>query len=46
MVTAAEWVLEGGKVAIEYSHDWDYSVSKGGTGKQANGIFLDFTYVW
>jgi hypothetical protein len=45
-VTAAEWVLEGGKVALEYSHNWDYSVAKGGTGKQADGIFLDFTYVW
>jgi len=46
LVTAAEWVLEGGKIALEYSHDWDYPVSKGGTGKQANGFFLDLTYVW
>jgi hypothetical protein len=46
LVTAAEWFLEGGKLALEYSHDWDYPVAKGGTGKQANGIFLDFTYVW
>ena len=46
LVTAAEWVLEGGKVSLEYSHDWDYSVAKGGTGRQANGAFLDLTYVW
>jgi hypothetical protein len=46
MVTAAEWVLEGAKVSLEYSHDWDYSVAKGGTGRQANGVFLDLTYVW
>jgi hypothetical protein len=46
LVTAAEWVLEGGKVSLEYSHDWDYSVAKGGTGRQANGIFLDITYNW
>jgi uncharacterized coiled-coil protein SlyX len=46
IVTAAEWVLEGGKIALEYSHNWDYSVAKGGTGRQADGIFLGLTYVW
>jgi hypothetical protein len=45
-VTAAEWVLEGLKIAVEYSHNWDYSTAKGGTGRQADGILLDFTYQW
>jgi hypothetical protein len=46
LVTAGEWVLEGLKISLEYSHDWDYSVAKGGTGRQADGIFLDITYNW
>jgi len=45
-VTADEWVLDGGKIALEYAHDWDYSVAKGGTGKQADAVFLALTYVW
>jgi hypothetical protein len=45
-VTAAEWVLEGVKIAVEYSHNWDYSVGNRGTGRQADGVLLDFTYTW
>ncbi|MEA2791528.1 MAG: hypothetical protein QOG73_3934, partial [Acetobacteraceae bacterium] len=45
-VTAAEYIWEGMKVAIEYSHNWDYSIGKGGTGRQADGILLDFTLTW
>jgi hypothetical protein len=45
-ITAGEWVLEGLKIAIEYSHNWDYSTAKGGTGRQADGIFLGFSYIW
>lgn len=44
--TAGEWVLEGTRVAIEYSHNWDYSKAKGGTGRQADGIFIQLTYAW
>ena len=46
ILTAAEWVLEGARVLVEYSHNWDYPVSKGGTGRQADGIFVALTYVW
>jgi hypothetical protein len=43
-VTAGEWVLDGLKWAVEYSHNWDYPTSKGGTGNQANGVFTTLTY--
>jgi len=45
-VTLGEWVVDSAKVAIEYSHNWDYSVSKGGTGREADGVFVAFTYNW
>jgi hypothetical protein len=38
-VTAGEWPMDGLKVAVEYSADWDYSRSVGGTGKLAHGYF-------
>lgn len=44
--TAGEWVVDGLRIVIEYSHAWDYPVSKGGTGRQADGIFTALTYVW
>jgi uncharacterized coiled-coil protein SlyX len=46
IATAGEWFLEGGRVALEYSHDWDYPVSKGGTGRQGDGFFLSIMYNW
>jgi len=45
-VTGGEWFLENARLAIELSHNWDYAVSKGGTGKQANGFFIALTYNW
>jgi hypothetical protein len=45
-LTVGEWVLDNAKIAIEYSHNWDYSVSQGGTGKESHGIFGDLTYNW
>ncbi len=45
-LTAAEWVLDGVKLALEYSHNWDYSTGRGGSGRQANGILLGITYSW
>jgi uncharacterized coiled-coil protein SlyX len=45
-VTAGEWFLENAKLAIEYSHNWDYPVSKGGTGRQSDGVFTALTYNW
>jgi hypothetical protein len=38
-LTGGEWVMDGLKVAVEYSANWDYPVSVGGTGKVAHGWF-------
>ena len=46
ILTAAEWIVEGTKIAIEYSHNWDYSTSKGGTGREADGILFGITYTF
>lgn len=46
LLTAGEWVLEGVKFAVEYSRNWDYSTSEGGTGKTADGLFSTLTYTW
>lgn len=46
LVSAGEWVLDGVRVAVEYSHNVDYPRNQGGTGKSANGIFSMLTYVW
>ena len=46
LLTAGEWVLDGVKLQVEYSRNWDYSISEGGTGSTANGIFTTFTYQW
>ena len=45
-ITAAEWVWEGVKIALEYSHNWDYSTGKRGTGREADGILLGVSYTW
>jgi hypothetical protein len=46
LVTAGEWVLPELKVAVEYSANWDYSPSRGGTGLLVHGIFglVQFNY--
>lgn len=46
LVNASEWVLDGLRFSIEYSHNVDYSKSEGGTGKSADGVFSGLTYVW
>jgi hypothetical protein len=38
-LTAGEWVMDGLKIAVEYSANWDYSTNVGGTGKVAHGGF-------
>jgi hypothetical protein len=38
-LTGGEWVMDGLKVAVEYSANWDYPVNSGGTGKVAHGAF-------
>lgn len=44
-VGMGEWVLDGLRVAFEYSHAWDYDVGVG-TGNSADGVFMQLTYEW
>jgi len=46
LVSVGEWVLDGVRVAVEYSYIVDYSEEKGGTGNSANGVFGMLTYEW
>lgn len=43
-IGVGEWVLDGLRVAIEYSHVIDYDEDEGGTGNSANGYFMQMTY--
>ena len=45
-VGVGEWVLEGLRVAFEYSHAIDYDEDEGGTGETADGVFMQITYEW
>jgi hypothetical protein len=38
-LTGGEWVMDGLKVAVEYSANWDHPQDRGGTGKVAHGAF-------
>lgn len=46
ILTGGEWVLEGVRVVLEYSYNWDYPRSAGGTGNTAHGLFGSILYVW
>jgi hypothetical protein len=46
LFTVGEWVADGLRLAVEYAHDLDYSLSAGGTGRSARGIFTSLTYAW
>ena len=46
LVGMGEWVLDGLRVSVEYSHAVDYDVAGGGTGKTADGFFMLLTYEW
>ncbi|MBX6426960.1 MAG: hypothetical protein IRZ09_13680, partial [Variibacter sp.] len=39
LLTAGEWVMDGLRVAVEYSANWDYQPKSGGTGQIAHGAF-------
>jgi uncharacterized coiled-coil protein SlyX len=39
LFTGGEWVMDGLKLAMEYSANWDYPQSAGGTGQVAHGVF-------
>lgn len=45
-LNASEWVLDNLKIALEYSHNWDYSVGDGGTGKVGDTVSGTLTFVW
>lgn len=45
-LTAGEWVQEGLRLALEYSREWDYPASEGGTGRTAQGWLTSLTYAW
>ncbi len=36
-VTGGEWVMDGLRLAVEYSANWDYSQTAGGTGQVTHG---------
>src|SRR6266403_1243757 len=46
ILTAAEWVVEGVRLALEYSRNWDYPTSKGGTGRRAEEIQFALMLTW
>jgi hypothetical protein len=39
-----EWILDGMRIAIEYSRVFDYSTDEGGTGNGANAYLMQWTY--
>jgi hypothetical protein len=41
-----EWILDGMRVAFEYSHAIDYGVNEGGTGNSADAVLMQWTYEW
>ena len=46
ILTAAEWVVEGVRLALEYSRNRDYPTGEGGTGRRAEGIQLALMLTW
>jgi hypothetical protein len=46
LVSVGEWVLDGVRIAFEYSHIEDYLEHEGGTGRTADGFFSQLTYEW
>jgi hypothetical protein len=46
ILSGGEWVLEGVRLALEYSYNWDYARSAGGTGNAAYGLFATLLFVW
>lgn len=46
LLTAGEWVLEGLKLTLEGSIDWDYPISQGGTGATGWGLLMALTFTF
>jgi hypothetical protein len=45
-VTAGEWVMDGLRLAIDFSRHRDYPRNRGGSGSDADGVLLMVTYAW
>jgi hypothetical protein len=45
-VGIGEWIMDGVRLAVEYSHTVDYSAAEGGTGNTADGVFTQLTLEW
>jgi hypothetical protein len=45
-LSAGEWIMEGFRLAIDYSREEDYPRNQGGTGDASEGIRLMLTYAW
>jgi uncharacterized coiled-coil protein SlyX len=45
-LSAGEWVMDGLRLAVEYSYSLDYPPSRGGTGSSINSISSAITYSW
>ena len=45
-LTAGEWVMDGLRLAVEYSYSLDYPPSQGGTGTSVDSISVMITYSW
>jgi hypothetical protein len=46
LLSLGEHVLDGVKLTIEYSYNWDYSIVESGTGRAAKAIATSITYAW
>ena len=46
LLTAGEWVQDGLRLVLEYSREWDYGLTEGGTARQARGWATSLTYAW
>ena len=46
LLTAGEWMVDGVRLALEYSREWDYLVSERGTDRVSNGISANLVYAW
>ena len=45
-VGLGEWIWPSLRLALEYSYEWDYSRTEGGSGRSADGFFGQLTYEW
>jgi hypothetical protein len=46
LFTFGEWIVDGVRFSLEYSHNRDYGINKGGSGRSTNGVAAMLTYAW